>query len=267
MSLSIQSSTLTKSLEGVCNVLMTPFQKGYHAIQKGIHMLWAGFTELDDVQDELLRVRNKLQRYEALTEELTEIQKENKRFRILLQLQERIQYESLPATIISKDPDNWFRTIIINRGSTDGIKINMPIISFSGEKKAVVGKVIEVRRSVARVLPIISTNMKLGVMFKGSRFPGLLSGFSQSSNLCIMDYINKSASIELGDIVITSGQGGIFPSGLLVGVVKKSLLKGSSAFQRVAVKPTIDYTRLEEVFVVKKEPNEELLELIDMNRR
>lgn len=262
ISLSVQSSSFTLSVEGVGNMIIMPFQKGYHSVQRGVHMLWAGFTELSDVREELKKTREKLQRYEGLAEELTEIQKENERLRNMLNLHQRVLFESVSANIISKDPDNWFRTIIINRGTVDGIKTNMPVIAFNGEEKAVVGKIIEARRNVSQVMPIIAMDIRLGVMFQDNRFPGLLTGYSSSSEFALMDYISKSAPIKFGDLVVTSGQGGVFPQGLLVGKVVKSFMTEYSPYQKALLKPIIDFNKIQEVYVIKKEIDKELMELL-----
>ncbi len=262
VSLSIQSSTFSLSVEGLGSMLTMPFQKGYNSVQHGIHMLWAGFTELGDVRDQLKKTRDQLQRYEGMTEELSEIKRENERLRQLLNLAPQVSYESVPASIISKDPDNWFRTIIINRGANDGIKINMPVIAFSGEEKAVLGKVTEVRGSVSRILPIISTDMRLGVVFQESRYPGLLTGYTANSNLSLMDYVSKSATIRFGDVIVTSGQGGVFPAGLRVGKVLKSFVTESSAYQKVVIRPFIDFNQVEEVYVIKKIPDSDIQKLL-----
>lgn len=263
ISLSIQSSSFTGSIEGVGSTLVMPFQKGYHYAQNSVNMLWAGFTELNDVREELAKTRMKLQEYEAATEDLEEIKKENRRLKNLLNFREQMVYESVPAQIISKDPDNWFRTIIINKGSWDGLRVNMPVVAFSGGKKAVVGKVIEVRGTISRVLPLISPDMKVGVRLQSTRFPGLMQGYSSTSSLCVIDYISKSTRIIKGDNVITSGQGGIFPQGLLIGTVDEQIQSSSSAFQKATVKPVIDYNQVEEVFVIMKIPDIELIELIE----
>ncbi len=263
ISLSVQRSSFSVSLEGAGSLFMMPFQKGYHGVQGGIHKLWAGFTELSDVQEELRKTREKLLRYEAITEELSEIKKENERLRELLNMHERVTYESIPAVIISKDPDNWFRTIVVNRGSNDGVKVNMPVIAFYGDEKAVVGKIIEVRTWISRVLPIISPSMKLGAMMQKTRFPGLIRGYTSNSRLCIMDYVSRSAFVNFGDVVITSGQGGLFPSGLLIGKVIKSEVMEASAYQRVLVNPIIDYNRLEQVFIIKMEPDKEFMKMLE----
>ncbi len=266
ISLSIQSSTLVLTLEGVISAITMPFQKAYDGAQSGVSRLWAGFTELTEVRDELKKTRSNLQKYESMAGEMSELKRENDRLRELLGMKERVEYASIPATIISKDPDNWFRTIIINKGSGDGIKVNMPVIAYQGGQKAVVGTVIEVRGSISRIAPIISPTVRIGVKLQESRFPGLLCGYSGNSNLCKMDYIRRAAYIRFGDMVITSGQGGVFPPGLLVGTVIKSYSLESSAYQRAIIKPVIDYNLVEDVFVIKKDLDKDLFEIFDEDK-
>jgi rod shape-determining protein MreC len=251
------------SIEGIGSAIVTPFQKAYNGIQGGVGRIWAGFSELTEVRNELQKTRDKLQQYESISEDLSEIKKENERLRTMLGMKAMIPYESISASIISKDPDNWFRTLIIDKGSSHGIRVNMPVIAFHDGQKAVVGRIVEVRGSISRILPIISPGMKLGVQLQESRYPGLLYGRSNSSNLCLIDYISRAAVIKFGDIVITSGQGGVFPEGLLVGTAIKSEVLASSAYQRVIIKPAMDYGLLEEVFIIKKEPDTEVLKLIE----
>ncbi|MFW6366422.1 MAG: rod shape-determining protein MreC, partial [Spirochaetota bacterium] len=98
---------------------------------------------------------------------------------------------------------------------------------------------------------------------QSSRFPGLMEGYSTTSSLCVIDYVSKSARIAKGDVIVTSGQGGIFPQGLLVGTVEEQVPSSSSAFQKATVKPVIDYNQVEEVFVIVKIPDIELIELIE----
>ncbi len=263
ISLSIKSSSFTFTIEGIGNAFTVPFQKAYHGMQGGFSKLWKGYTELSGVKKELRATRKRLQKYESLTEEISELKIENRRLRRLLGLKERIQYDSIPAAIISKDPDNWFKTLIIDKGENDGIKVNMPVLAYQGGYKAVVGKIAEVRNSISRIVPIISPEMKLGVMFQETRIPGLLHGLSSTSNLCVIEYVSRSSIIKYGTVVITSGQGGVFPSGLLVGKVLKSDVLKSQAYQRIIIKPALDYSSIEEVFVVKKEPNTDLLNIFE----
>ena len=242
---------------------MLPFQKLYSGLQGNFSKLWKGYTELNDVKTELKKTRDKLQHYVSITEDLVEIKKENIRLRKLLGRKEKIPYNSIHATIISKDPDNWFRTVIINRGRDDGIKMNMPVLAYFGGQKAIVGKIVEVRGSISRIIPVISPNIRVGVKLQENRFPGLLYGFSSNSNLCVIDYVSRSAILKFGDVVVTSGQGGVFPPGLHVGRILKTEILESSAYQRAVIKPLVDYNLLEEVFVIKKEADNDLLKLFE----
>ncbi len=263
VSLSIQSSAITLTMEGIISAITMPFQRAYDGIQGGVGRFWAGFTELTEVREELQKTREKLQKYESITGDLNEIRLENQRLRRLLEMKERLPYESIPCMVISKDPDNWFRTLIINKGRRDGVSVNMPVVAYEGGQKAVVGKIIEVRSGISRVVPVISPDIRVGVKLQESRFPGLLYGYAPNSNLCVMDYISRAANVKFNDVVITSGKAGVFPSGMVVGKVLKTGVLDSSAYQRAIIRPVIDYNLIEEVFVIKKEPEKELFNMLE----
>lgn len=271
ISLSVQGSGFTLTFEGIMSGITTPFQKGVNGLHGSTSRLWAGFSELDRVRSELDLTRSKLQTFEAADVEITEVKKENERLRALLGMKEMLRYSSITAEIISKDPDNWYRTLIINRGDNDGIKVNMPVVAYqvvmNGDQKelvkAVVGKIVEVRRSISRIQPLISPEIKIGVKIGENRFPGLLSGYTQNSNLCVANYITRAAPVKFGDRVLTSGQAGVFPPGLIIGTVVKSELLETSPYQRAIIKPYIDYNLLDEVFVIKKAPDKDLFDLFE----
>ncbi len=271
ISLSVQESGFTLTFEGIISAFTAPFQKGYNGIHGGTSRLWAGFTELDRVKSELELTRAKLQTFEAADVELSEIEKENAKLRSLLGMKAMLKYDSIVASIISKDPDNWYRTLIINRGENDGITVNMPVVAYqvvtngttNELAKAVVGKVVEVRSSISRIQPLIAPEIKIGVKIGDSRFPGLLSGYTYNSNLCVANYITRAAPVKFGDLVITSGQAGVFPPGIIIGSVVKSELLETSPYQRAIIKPYIDYNLLDEVFIIRKAPDKDLFDLFE----
>jgi rod shape-determining protein MreC len=184
-------------------------------------------------------------------------------------MKELLKYDSIVADVISKDPDNWYRTLIINRGKNDGIMVNMPVVAYQASTndntksliKGVVGKVVEVRGSVSHIQPLIAPEIKIGVKIGENEFPGLLSGYSHNSNLCVVNYITRAAPVKFDDIVITSGMAGVFPPGLIIGKVIKSEVLESSPYQRAIVKPFMDYNLIDEVFIIKKTPNKDIFEL------
>jgi len=267
ISLSVQGSGITLTTQSIMGAIVTPFQKLYN-FAFGV-TFWVGSSEYERIKNELVLTRTKLQTFESTSEEISEIKKENERLRALLGMKELLKYDSIVASVISKDPDNWYRTLVINRGKNDGIMVNMPVIAYQTSSndntktliKGVVGKIVDVRGSVSYIQPLIAPEIKIGVEIGENKFPGLLSGYSHNSNLCVVSYITRAANVKFDDMVTTAGKAGVFPPGLIIGKVIKSEVLESSPYQRAIVKPFMDYNIIDEVFIIKKAPNKELFEL------
>lgn len=137
-----------------------------------------------------------------------------------------------------------FKTILINRGTRDGLKEGCPVLTDEG----VVGRIVETSWNVSRVLLLIDNNSNIDALVQESRAQGILQG--RGADGCILKYVQSSEEVREGDSVISSGLAGVFPKGLLLGVVRKVEKEPFGLFQDIQVSPSVDLLKLEEVVVI-----------------
>jgi rod shape-determining protein MreC len=181
---------------------------------------------------------------------LGETGRENLRLRELVNLKEHTVFRNVAARVIGRDASNWWKSIQIDRGINDGIRNNMPVLNADG----LVGKTIAVTRGESRVLLLVDPNCKVSALLQDSRESGVVFGSENVFNAfpsCVMTYVNRDAKLKDAEAVITSGLGGVFPKGILIGMVTRAQLnKQTAMYQDVEIKPAVDFRRLEEVIVI-----------------
>jgi rod shape-determining protein MreC len=190
-------------------------------------------------QNRALRTENEILRQQVRA--LDEAVRENDRLTRLLDLTAHTGFKTVGARVIGRDAGNWWKSIQIDRGSNDGLRENLPVLNADG----LIGKTIRVTRGEARVLLITDANCKVSALLQESRVPGIVAGAQ-------MTYVDRHVKIKPGENVITSGLGGTFPKGILIGTAVKAELNRQGLYQDVAVKPAVDFQRLEEVVVILK---------------
>ena len=166
------------------------------------------------------------------------------RLKKLYALQSQYSSTSLVAQVFARDPTNWFKTVLVNKGKKGGVSKDMAVVTSEG----VVGRVIEVSPSTAKVLLITDPNSALDVIVQRSRSQGIMEG--KVGEICLLKYVQKSEDVQIGDKVITSSLGGIFPKGLMAGTITQVERKRPGIFQYIEVTPSVDFSRLEEVLIL-----------------
>ncbi|MEE4352909.1 MAG: rod shape-determining protein MreC [Desulfatiglans sp.] len=171
----------------------------------------------------------------------------HERLKELLQFKQTINWPVLAAQVIGLDPTGWFRSIIIDKGEKAGVRLNMPVVNAYG----VVGRIVSVSPGYSKILLIIDQNSAVDCLVQRSRDRGMLKGLS--TEVCQLDYVDKSDYVALGDAIVTSGLGGVFPRGLPIGTVISVREVSGELFKDIKITPTVDFSRLEEVLVILKE--------------
>jgi rod shape-determining protein MreC len=175
-----------------------------------------------------------------------EIRQENQRLRKMLELRERLPYLLIPGEVTARDSKAaQSRTIMINRGTRHGISSQMPVVTPEG----IVGMTIFVDVLSAKVLMITDASASIGAMLEKGRVAGILNGDGRNS--CILKFLPINVQIKKGDLVVTSGQEGIFPEGLAVGRVFQEV-KESTLYRSFEVIPFPNFTSVNEVLFMKQ---------------
>ncbi|MDH5719481.1 MAG: rod shape-determining protein MreC [Spirochaetia bacterium] len=247
------------------------------AIGSDITSLVDSYRSYDALKLERDALRYEIKEMKNLRLKIAQLDAENSELRNQLGLTLPEDYPYLQAEIISQDPDNWFRTIIINKGSEDGVEPHMPVIAIQAEKsteteekngsqisnvklvQGVIGKIVQVNKKSARILPIVDQYSRLGVKVKKTAYWALLIGRNPYKEKPLLEYLSLSCLLRPGDEIVTSGGDGIFPKGLPIGLVDNFIERGAN-YQKAEIRPLIDMQRLDYVFVIQKKPETEKLE-------
>ena len=231
--------------------ITAPVQKVVWGVIDGIGSIWRGYFYLVGLEKENQALKKELQELKLQMNRYREADLANQRLRALLNFKKSIATPLLPAQLVAFDPSGWFQTILIDKGRNDGVVQDMAVVSAEG----LVGRVIGVSNHHAKVLLILDGNSAVDAYVQRSRARGVLVGLGRE--LCLLKYVQRNEDVQVGDKVISSGMGGVFPKGLLVGTVQEVVRGSSGLFQRVEVEPAVNFSRLEEVMVVIQPPAEE----------
>jgi rod shape-determining protein MreC len=237
--------------EAVVVGIASPVQKVLRGIIGGVGDVWRGYFYLVGLRQENETLKKELQQLKLQLNRYREADLANQRLRSLLNFKKSIATPLMPAQLVAFDPSGWFQTILIDKGREDGVVQDMAVVSAEG----LVGRVIGVSGHHAKVLLILDANSAVDAFIQRSRARGVLVGLGRER--CLLKYVQRNEDVQVGDQVISSGMGGVFPKGLPVGTVEEVVRGDSGLFQRVEVEPAVDFSRLEVVMVVKQAPPEE----------
>lgn len=205
--------------------------------------VWDGYVALRGLREDNKGLEAELTRLRLELHELEEARLQNSRLRSLLELQEGIGAPSLAATVVGNRAAGLSRTILINRGSADGVAPNMPVVAPDG----IVGRVWSVTPHVSKVQLITDGDAGTAVLVQRTRVQGILLG--RGADLCSMEYVSRLDDVQKGDLIVTNGLDGIYPKGLPIGPVYR-IAQGQGILRRITVEPRVKFNRLEEVLVL-----------------
>jgi rod shape-determining protein MreC len=218
-------------------------QRGTAAVVGGVRRTWDEYAALKGVHADNLALKQQIRELQVSMQLERALAAEAESLRRLLDLRDRSHLPTRAAEVIGTSPVADFRSVTIDRGTSDGVKIDMAVISAAGA----VGRVVMPSSHAAKVQLLIDRNAAVAVMVGESRAQAMAAGNGES--LLTLEYLSGSARIQKGDLVVTSGIDGIFPEGFVVGRVEQIELAGG-LFKAVRVRPAVDFSMLEHVLVV-----------------
>ncbi len=204
------------------------------------------------VREENKRLLTQLQETEATLNRAREAMATNASLRRLLEFRNNLARPMVGAMVIGKDPSTWFQSVIIDQGSNRGIVKGNAVVNSDG----VVGQIFTASPNYSKVLLAIAPSSAIDVMLQKSRVRGMLKG--NGTLTYRLEYILKTVEVAEGEHVVTAGYGGVFPTGVPVGVVSRIVRKPRGMFHEIEVTPAVDYQTLEHLMVIERQDVSEL---------
>jgi rod shape-determining protein MreC len=245
LSLSLKRSPLLSKVQGLVVSMTSPGLEGLEYLGRNAKQLWQGYFYLVGVRRQNAELERQLEEYKQREVSFQEAQQALTRLEGLLDLKRQVALPVIGARIIAYDPTLWSRSAIINQGKAQGVKDSLPVLAPQG----IVGRIVGVYPEYSKVMLIVDRKSSADAMVQRTRVRGMLKG--KGGNRCSLEFVPKSADVQVGDLVLASGLVGLYPKGLVFGKVTAANKKNPGVFQEIEVTPSVDLSTLEEVLVVK----------------
>lgn len=228
---------------------VAPVQKGLNASIKSIRDAWLRYIFLVGIEEENKNLKKKINELKSVIISYQEGYLEAQRLKKLLSLTDDYNYNFIPARVIGREQAALSKTILINKGTVQGLKAGMPVVVPPG----LIGRLVNVSWHASKALLFIDENSNIDAIVQRTRMQGIISG--AGSRGLILKYISKTQDVQEGDVIVSSGMGGVFPKGLLIGQVSHVDRLEASLFLKINVAPFVDFSKLEEVLVLASPEN------------
>ncbi len=246
-SVNLRQQDETSFMESLVLRATGPVQAAFDRVIMGVADIWGHYLYLVETAEDNLSLVEENRSLQALLTQSDEVRLENARLRLLLDFKEAQEMATLPARVVAEDASSWFRTVMIDKGSDDNVTEGLPVVVAEG----VVGRVVRSSPHFSRVLLITDASSAVASLLQDNRARGVCRG--QGEQL-VFDFVLRQEEVKIGDRVVTSGMGGVFPKGLVIGSVESIDRREFGLFQSIEVTPAVDFTHLEEVLVLLRSP-------------
>jgi rod shape-determining protein MreC len=244
----VETSQHIPLIEQLALAVLSPFQRLLASSGRGLGATYHRYVDLRGAREESLRLTERVRELELALAQREHLAQQATRLRELLALRALLPLDTVAAELVASEGMPWASKVTVNRGSAEGVTLNMPVISHTG----VVGRVIALGPHAAKVQLILDHASGVGVLVERSRTIGVLEGLSEDSDAgdLPMRFVPALADVKVGDTVVTSGLDQIYPKGLTVGVVSR-VLPATGLVKDVFVAPSARFHEMEEVLLVR----------------
>lgn len=252
MAISISSTRDLSFAESVIGDILSPVQTLFTNASNQIAGLFLYIGEFKDMRENYYDIVEEMEKYQDIELENDELRAENERLNKLLGfVEENEQFVIVGARVIGKDPDRWYGSLTIDRGRNDGVVNNMAVMTNDG----LVGRVVETAANWSRVKILPDVSSSISAIVQRTRDGGIVKGNisgTAGDELLRMIYLPTDSDAQVGDKVITSGFGDIFPKGLYIGTVVELYKNEYDSFVTAVVEANVDFYHIEEVLLVSE---------------
>jgi rod shape-determining protein MreC len=226
-------------------IFTTPVQTVVSRVNRSAFGLWSTYQDWKNVRAENRRLRDEAQRLRVESLRVSEVDEENRRLRRLLQLKEALPLETISGEIIGREWGGWVRSLTVNRGRTSRVVRLTAVIGPDG----LIGRIVDVRGGSSVVQVLTDPASTVGAHVVRTRTPGIIEGEARGT-IRFKYMARDGAGIQVGDMVVTSGLGGLFPRGIPIGRVRSIDDRGSALFHYAQIVPAVDFARIDEVLLL-----------------